>query len=189
MLWNLITVIGLVAVALIEAVNEAFRQLPQDLKLPVSIMHGIWQFVPLGILVAVGIANCVALASRKNREKLRLEILSPGEGAAVELMRTVRGSMSESGAPIRLLVFAGDKRWYPQRPAMIDGRAWSAECQFGNLDRGEGGHYQVVAISTEEPINQPVTTIPKKCIRSQIVNVTRPFFDIEITVIPALEQA
>jgi len=95
------------------------------------------------------------------------------EGSEVNLMRTVRGAATLPGSHVQLLVYAADRKWYPQRRAAVDGRAWSAECQFGNNERGSGEHYQVIAISTTTAIGNPTGHLPKRCVKSQVINVVR----------------
>jgi hypothetical protein len=172
--WNLIRYVGLVAVAIVEALNEAVLRLPKEFGLPEWLTSGFWHFVPIILLILLGIANFLGLALWGRKAKLQLEILAPINGSGVDLMRTVRGAATQAGVPIQLLVFAGDKRWHPQRRATVDGRAWSAECQFGNAERGSGEHYRVVAISTALPLTNPAEELPAKCVKSQIVTVVRP---------------
>jgi hypothetical protein len=105
--------------------------------------------------------------------RLALEVLAPTDGAVVELTRTVRGSTTHPTAPLQVLVFARDSKWHPQRAVIFDGRAWSAECQFGNVERGRGEQYRIVAISTDQPLRAPVGDLPTNCIKSQIVTVVR----------------
>jgi hypothetical protein len=171
--WNVIRYVGLIAVAIVEAMNEALLRLPRELQLPQSVTSGFWHFVPLAILIILGVANFAAFLISGRRTKLRLEILTPVDGSKVELVRTVRGAATKPGMPVQLFVYAGDKKWYPQPQATIDGRAWSAECHFGNPERGRGEHYQIVAMSSESPIRNPTENLPRRRVKSQIVNVIR----------------
>jgi len=172
--WNVIRYVTLVSVAVIEALNEAVPRLPKEMiSLPQWLTSGIWHLVPLSLLVILLVVNPIAFFISRRRPRLLLEILTPIDGSEVDLMRTVRGAVTIAGAPVQLLVYAGDNRWYPQRRATIDGRAWNAECQFGNPQSGAGEHFRVVAISTSSPIRNPTENLPKRCVKSQIVNVVR----------------
>ena len=122
-------------------------------------------------LIFLGIAALIRFFL--SRRKFHLEILAPTDGSRVDLMQTVHGSTTQPNTPIQLLVLSPDNRWYPQRRVTVADRAWCAECQFGNAERGRGAQFQIVAISTAPPIKDPITSLPVNCIKSQIVHVVR----------------
>jgi len=111
--WNFITVIGLVAVAIVEAVNEATGKLPKELNLPDWLTAGWLHFLPLVLLILLGILSVVRVFLSSGKGKLRLEILAPTDGAQVNLMRTVRGASTHLGVPIQLFVYPADHKWWP----------------------------------------------------------------------------
>jgi hypothetical protein len=113
------------------------------------------------------------LSNPSQEGEIRLEILSPTDGDTVDLIRTVRGSTTQPGAPLQLLVLSPDKKWYPQRQALVDGRSWIAECQFGNQEKGRGEPFKIIAIMPEEPIRNAIETIPANSVKSKIVSVIR----------------
>lgn len=119
-------------------------------------------------------------AARTNNTKLPLEILSPFDNEEVGLYEIVRGQVFPPGSALQVLVFAGDKKWYPQPAVDVRGSSWSVKCQFGNLDTPSSGAYKIVAVLGDE-LREGMwySDLPTAAPKSNIITVHRPEITIE----------
>jgi hypothetical protein len=118
-------------------------------------------------------------AKRSNGGKPTLEILSPFDNDEVGLFETVRGRVFPADSHLQVFVFAGDKKWYPQRHLAVNGTKWSVRCQFGNADIPRAGFYKIAAVLGAE-LNEAMWYVdlpPGK--RSNVITVHRPEITIE----------
>jgi hypothetical protein len=107
----------------------------------------------------------------------KIVIVTPMKAETVGLFASVRGFASiENPAALEVLVQSlQDGRYYLQRHAdvRVEGEAWSAYCQFGNLD-APGNEYNIVAVYGSPLELKSYDHIPEGLIVSNIVNVRRP---------------
>jgi hypothetical protein len=125
-------------------------------------------FLLLGAL-AVGVFCWLLLIHRK----VKIELISPVDGAHVDWKWTATGEVGPSGHPVRLLVFSGNNYWYPQQPASVTGETWRSICQFGNQDSASGSPYKLIAMDAAFAPSEKVLELPKNGARSRIIKVYR----------------
>ncbi|MFZ0836124.1 MAG: hypothetical protein WAM77_01610 [Xanthobacteraceae bacterium] len=169
-----IGIISIILAAIIRAFEEALAGAPRLREfigdyMPSSAFFG---YVPLGLLVLAGLIFLLRAGGIGQRPKRFLEILSPLEGDEVGASRVVRGAMKPPGNSIQLLVYGRDKKWHPQPPTSVDRCSFMGTCHFGAAIGGVGS-YQVVAIVAQQPIDTPISKLPRWALCSQQVTVRR----------------
>ena len=110
---------------------------------------------------------------KKSEARARLEILTPLNNTQVGLRRVVSGSIQPPQSQVQVLVHAEDDRWYLQGPVKVDDSAWSVECRFGNIEKGLGEKYQIVAITGGKVKDAHLSVLPEIGTKSPIVTVRR----------------
>ena len=143
------------------------------------------------ILLASSVLQFVLWRRRQARHnKPTLEILSPFDNEEVGLYEIVRGRVFPPNTNLQVLVFAGDKKWYPQPHVDVKGSTWSVKCQFGSLDSPSSGAYKIVAVlGNELSEGMWYRDLPSGSIRSNTIQVNRPEMTIEQELAAAQEDA
>jgi len=143
-------------------------------------------YIPPAIIALILLLSAIlqAIASRRRHSpplaasdardvKPTLEILSPFDHDEVGLYETVRGRVFPPDQELQVVVLAGDKKWYPQKPVRVKGSTWSAKCQFGNLEHRSGGSYKVVALLGHELTDEMYSELPSTVPKSASITVHR----------------
>jgi hypothetical protein len=151
-----------------------------------ALIYGIPPFLAifLGVLAFFFMALSVNLLRRRKEARAlhaatgaipepAIEILSPFDHDEVGLYETVRGHVSPPDQELQVAVFAGDKKWYPQKPARVKGSTWSVKCQFGNLEHPSSGSYKVVALLGND-LEEECHDLPRDTPKSNTIIVHRP---------------
>src|SRR5829696_8829448 len=161
--WSQVVGTILAAIALTYIMWDHLPTTTSDQSIGVGWGAAMKVYVAPAIIALILFASAVlqAIASRRRHSppqtasdtdpsKPTIEILSPFDNDAVGLYETVRGRVFPPDQDLQVVVFAGDKKWYPQKPVRVEGSTWSAKCQFGNLEVPSGGSYRVVALLGNE---------------------------------------
>jgi len=147
------------------------------------------------LLLATAIQIIVFRASRRSqritdRANAPLEILSPFDNEEVGFYEIVRGRVFPPDSNLQVLVFAGDRKWYPQPHVDVKESTWSVKCQFGNLESPSGGAYKIIAVlGNELREGMWYADLPRAAIKSNIITVYRPEITTEQKLSRALKDA
>lgn len=130
----------------------------------------------------LGITCLILLFSCNKTEKIpadvRIQIESPQQNSEVGLTEIVKGKVSNPKVRFYVLVHPLlTNMWWVQRipsPPNQDG-SWQTLCYFGTETKGIGESFEVVAIVTEDKLEegQMLTELPKGVVQSDIVTVRR----------------
>ncbi len=145
-------------------------------SLPLAVTAVQWTSGhPVWFIVGLGSCYCVILVfwALFWHTRAPVEIVSVWENDPVEYRQTLSGVVRHPSMSIQVLVGTASGKWHRQWQPEVDGQRWRAQCQFGNLGSRPGDLFRVVAILGADKVEQPISELPDKCKKSEIVTVRR----------------
>ncbi len=103
--------------------------------------------------------------------KDKIKILRLQNGSAVGLKETVKGLVHPHDAPVELLVYSRDQRWYFQAKPEKNGNQWSCEVTFGDETSPAGTEYTLVAMIIDVTKKPPLEQLPEGTVHTTKVVV------------------
>ncbi|HTV31507.1 MAG TPA: hypothetical protein VME69_00090 [Methylocella sp.] len=114
-----------------------------------------------GTLVTVlGGMWLIAWAILLKESKIKIRITSVSSRQKIELRQKICGTVTPSGLAINVFVHSGDGLWYLQKKADVKGNKWSANCQFGDEQRGSGDRFIIIATDYVPTNCKPNANLP-----------------------------
>ena len=158
--------VALVIPAALLALDQYQKANPEMTIVPIT---GWLAYLPIALLVLVAV---IWLWKAVRPARTSIEILTPLHDSTVPPVRNVQGSVWPTSSAVQVLVFANDRRWYPQPVPTRDGALWSVQCQLGAAD-GAGRNYKIVAIAGADLVVNPLRRLPWRGKKSRAIVVTR----------------
>lgn len=121
-------------------------------------------------------------------DKQTIEILSPFNDEEVGLYETVRGRVFPPDQGLQVLVYAPDRKWYPQKQVDVKGELWSVKCQFGQVDRRGGDYFTIVAVLGSQLSEKMWYSDLPDGVRSNVIQVRRQELPVEQKLYTALND-
>lgn len=118
----------------------------------------------------------------------KIEILSPFDYEDVGLREKVRGRVFPPDQELQVLVYAPDRKWYPQKPVDVKGEFWSVWCQFGQLEDKGGDTFRITAVLGSKLNDKMWYSDLPDGVRANVVQVRKQEYIVEQRLTTALND-